>query len=46
MRGDGSELLPHFSFLIGRVPMATENEAGGKLPPGVGILRVYLPETL
>ena len=38
MKGDGFELLPHFSFLIGRVPMATESEAGGKLPPGVGIL--------
>ena len=38
MKGDSSELLPHFSFLIGRVPMATESEAGGKLPPGVGIL--------
>ena len=38
MLGDSSELLPHFSFLIGRVPMATESEAGGKLPPGVGTL--------
>ena len=38
MRGDGSELLPHFSFLIGTRAMATESEAGVKLPPGVGIL--------
>ena len=45
MRGDGSELLPQFSFLIGTRAMATESEAGVKLPPGVGILTYNVVKT-
>ena len=45
MKGDSLELLPHFSFLIGTSAMATESEAGVKLPPGVGILTKNVVKT-
>ena len=44
-RGDSLELLPHFSFLIGTCAMATESEAGVKLPPGVGVLTYNVVKT-
>ena len=45
MKGDSLELLPHCSFLIGTSAMATESEAGVKLPPEVGILTKNVVKT-
>ena len=40
-----SEILPHSLLLIGTSAMATESEAGVKLPPGVGILTENVVKT-